>query len=67
MFEGSWIQGEELLTVTVAELIEKLKDYPEDYRVILVASYDDGYCSTNSLLEEVLEDNDAVYLISNQE
>ena len=53
--------------MTVAELMEKLKDYPEDYNVILVASYDDGYCSTNSLLEEVLEDNDAVYLISNQE
>ena len=53
--------------MTVAELIEKLKDYPEDYNVILVVSYDDGYCSTNSLLEEVLEDNDAVYLISNQE
>lgn len=53
--------------MTVAELIEKLKDYPEDYRVILVASYDDGYCSTNSLLEEVHGDKDAVYLISNQE
>lgn len=56
-----------VVNMTVAELIEKLKDYPEDYNVILVASYDDGYGSTNSLLEEVLEDNDAVYLISNQE
>lgn len=53
--------------MTVAELIEKLKDYPEDYRVILVVSYDDGYCSTNSLLEEVHGDKDTVYLISNQE
>ena len=53
--------------MTVAELIEKLKDYPEDYRVILVASYDDGHCSTNSLLEEVHGDKDTVYLISDQE
>ena len=53
--------------MTVAELIEKLKDYPEDYRVILVASYDDGHCSTNSLLEEVYGDKDTVYLISDQE
>lgn len=53
--------------MTVAELIEELKNYPEDYRVILVVSYDDGYCSTNSLLEEVHGDKDTVYLISNQE
>lgn len=53
--------------MTVAELIEELKNYPKDYRVILVASYDDGYCSTSSLLEEVLGDKDTVYLISNQE
>ena len=53
--------------MTVSELIEKLKDYPEDYRVILVASYDDGYRSTNSLLEEVVGDKDTVYLISNAE
>ena len=53
--------------MNVKELMEELKNYPEDYNVILVASYDDGYCSTNSLLEEVLEDNDEVYLISNQE
>ena len=53
--------------MTVGELIEILKDYPQDYNVILVASYDDGYCSTSSLLEEVLEDNDEVYLISNRE
>ena len=53
--------------MTIAELIEELKNQPEDYRVILVASYDDGYCSTNSLLEEVHGDKHAVYLISNKE
>ena len=51
----------------VKELIEELKNYPDDYRVILVASYDDGYCSTNSLLEKVHGDKDVVYLISDQE
>ena len=53
--------------MTVKELIEELKNYPDNYNVILVASYDDGYCSTNSLLEEVHGDKDKVYLISNQE
>lgn len=53
--------------MTVAELIEELKNYPEDYKVILVASYDAGYCFTNSLLEEVHGDKDTVCLISNQE
>ena len=53
--------------MTVAELIDKLKNYSEDYRVILVASYDDGHCYTSGLLEEVDGDKDAVYLISNQE
>ena len=53
--------------MTVKELMEELKNYPEDYNVHLVASYDDGYCSTNSLLEEVYGDKDVVYLISDQE
>ena len=53
--------------MTVKELMEELKNYPDDYNVILVASYDDGYCSTSSLLEEVEGDKDVVYLISNQE
>ena len=53
--------------MTVKELIEELRNYPEDYIVTLVASYDDGYGSTNSVLEKVIGDKDIVFLISDQE
>ena len=51
--------------MTVKELMEELKNYPDDYDVFLESSYDDGYGACLGRAENIYGDKGRVTLFAN--
>ena len=57
------ISKRKLTTMTVAELIERLKEYPQNAQVICDRAYEDGYWPVEMVQMEILSGTgDCVYV-----